>query len=486
MQPDTQLTKAVLIFTPGQYDQYYRPFEADLNGQNLNNIMIATNDGRLLTPSAMANVASSIIQPSTTPVARVPIPNGLAENRFAFLLEITTTNLYGEEREIIRGFTNYCGVDLSTGSIDPNMNFHINSRTVIKETEIMGAMGVIQKQAIRNDYSVFAEVPNMENATILRPEDAVAYQQTQQLRYGEAELIDSRSSLRGIAKLSSTSNSIPSHYLSDLCKGYKQARNPVATEFEDNDQTVYDLIMPYVRAESVMRSYFYNAMGGLAPEASHTFTFAEINRVWPRNNDFWVKSMPQPGAAIRSPIADTEHWQGAQIETQVAFSLTHILPALMTKLMLVELEIRITNMSFGNQVMIAPMNWTEMFQGTVNQDSIDYLCGQIELDIVHGLLLSKSSIFNLYLRVNLLANSHFDISLNGDNAIPYNAPMFCDSYFSPLIGMQQRDLTEISRNMENLNTEFARLTESPWENNHGSNIVAVPNSGLIPTSNLHF
>ena len=511
-QPNTQLTRAMLIFTPGQYEQFYRPFEGHLDGTNLNNILIATNEGKLLTPAAMASVASSIISPASTPIAQMAIPNGMREDRFAFFLEITTESIYAVEREIIKGFTDGCGVNPHTGSIDPNMRFHINSRTVIRESPVTNAYGTMPARDVRNDYSILAEIPGMLGATALRPEDAVAFQQVQQFRYGESDIRDTRTSLMGVAKQSNTQHCIPSHYLSDICNGYRKASNAQMvtegnqyTEYEDGSSLgLHDNTLPFIRAESIQTSNFYNQMGNPNnPASSHTFTFGELNYVWPRKPDFWIKVMPQPGRRVASPLEYTEHWAGATVETSIAFSLTHILPALMTKLMLVELELTLTNMTMGNGVYIQPLNWVEMFEGVVTEDTLQFLCTQVEMDIVRGLLQPKAALFDVYMKVNLLSNSQFQISINGGDKIPYNAPMFCDSYYSPLIGMDDRNLKEISDNIENLAGEFSRYTANPWGNpvgiakpsgqpmqyggqpGHGGQIMLPVSSGA-PQSKIYF
>jgi len=451
-----ELTGAVLIYVGGGHDVYHRPYDATVDGRAWNDIMHATDDGTRITPNALSGVAATILSPTFVHEGMVQIPNGMSNGRYAFVLEITADTIYGKEREIIRGFTDYDGVSPHTGAIDPQLKFHLNSRLVIKQPEITNAYGTVGQNILSKSQNILAEVPNNQNAIALRPEDAVTWKQTEVIRASGARCDDTRTMLCGIAKTSDRLHAFPSHYLSDICNGFLKGNDLSTYSFNGNTDQLEN-VLGFVKSESIGVSYFYNALHTYNPSSSHTVSFADIMRRWPRDRDFWVTFMPKPGTALASSAWDTEHWGGATLETQIAYSLTHMLPALMAQHMLVELHITLTNMTPGNMVFIQPYWWRGMFEGTVTVNDIERIVGTVELDIVKGLLLSRVACFDISLSINLLSNSTFEISINGGNKISYNAPMYCDSYYSPMIGQNFNNLVNISNTIETLTDNLSQL-----------------------------
>ena len=69
--------------------------------------------------------------------------------------------------------------------------------------------------------------------------------------------------------------------------------------------------------------------------------------------------------------------------------------------------------------------------------------------------------YDIRLTVNILSESTFMISVDGKPAVPYSAPMYCDSYYSPIIGMDPTTLTNISNGVESIVVEL--MPEQTWQ-----------------------
>lgn len=482
----SELTKAYLVYVPPMHDQYHRPYEADVRGHGFELIMDATNGGLNLTPSAFSRAASGILMPSSIPVQQVSIDNGFDTGRYAFFLEITTSTIYGTEREVVKGFTNYDGVSHS-GHIDPNMIFHVNERVVVSVTQTTNAMGQYEIPSFRSGQVVLAEMPYNRDATALAPEDVVAYQQYRLMHDGGTVVRDPRFSLQGLAKLRNKDYSIPSNYLADTCKGYIGAMEHGLNELEDPSNKIYSDIMANVHTGSMQHSSLYNCISFKDPTKSHTFYYSDLERTWPRQDGFWT--VIKPNMLNQMSFRDhTSEWRNAMPETNVAYMLAHMMPAFMSRFMLEKLNVAITNMTPGNQVMIQPMGYVEMFQGVMNESLMISLCNQIELEVVRGILNNRAGIYNLYLSIDLMTNSMFDISLNGGDVIPYAVPMFCTSQYSPMVGLDQDNLAHLSANIEDLAVQLANakssthISKSPSWHDQSLNIQPASTSH-IPVSN---
>lgn len=485
MTNSTEITKAILIWTPPQQEQYYRPFEANLNGDTLNRILVATDNGSLLTSAAMAPAASGIISPSTIPKEQLMIPGGMSEGRYAFFIEITVDGIFGKRRELITGFTDRDGVNRATGSIDPNMQFHVNSIIEISDYETVGSAGRKINSRVLNSSQVLADRPSQNKVFAMRPEDVVSNGQVSlMMQGGDNSVMDFRNQLNGAALMSDRSNAIPSKYLSTVCQGYINAGNAVAHDFTDNDENMYNEALSNLHSSTVTISAFYTGLGILDALSSHTFTFAQINNAWPRTNEFWSKITPRPGSTLTSPIEYSERWTGANLETSIAFSLTHMMPSLMSRLMLMELELEITNMTLDGRPNCGIINHTPMFDGVVTPQHLQYLQNQMEMEVIKGLLDSITNTFQIRIYVNLLTTSKFDISINGQPAIPYVAPMYCDSYYSPVLGLENNSLNVINESVETLVNHLSPNSFlDPILNNgpvHDFTPSMLPNINTIP------
>ena len=472
MLPNTQLTKAILIFCPPNHEQYYRPYESTIDGNAVKNMLDATNNGATLTPYTMASSAALILSPSVTPHDILQIPGGMQQGRYAFYLEVTTEDTAGIEREILSGFTNYDGINPSTKTIDPNMVFHLNSRTILRDHASVGYAGSVNRPIVFQAQSVLAPIEAHRDAIAMRPEDVAAYGQNALLHIGDARVIDPRNSLSGIAKVADNRGAIPAHYLSNICTGYVLAHAEAVDNYNISEENIHTKAITNTRCQSISLSNFFNAFGRNNPEVSHQFTFKQLNDVWPRRNDFWNTIMPKPGTRLSSPLEHSEHWRGATVTTSIAFSLTHILPALMARVMMVGVEIHMSNETLDGSYHTVIMNHTPMFDGVVTPEHIKFLQNQLELDVIRGMLLNKVNTFNIKMHIDILTNSSFLISVNGEPAIPYTAPMFCDSYYSPMIGLEKSNLGEIANTVEILVGELTHQSNNPWAPSH----VPLPTS----------
>ncbi len=446
-----ELTKAFLFYCPPHHVQFYRPYESSLDGHALNHFYHYTDDGSNITPSTLSNIASSIIRPSAIPQGSIDIANGFGNERFAFFMEFTIDSggIYGsKKKEIVSGFTSHIGVD-SKGNIDPQTVFFINARQTLNEVNAhVGPTGYQSNAIVQENQSILPKLTG-GNFVGLRPEDIVAGHQVNDMMGGEVT-IDKRVDLSTQYMTSQKDNVIPSYYLSRILNGYKAGLGE-GNSFNNND--LYSDVIKNVRTNSLYVSDFISEIRGNDASNYGYFTFAEIQGRWPRLPEFWIKRLPPPN---RYPIAKhtyTQDWQAPLVETEIAYNLTHALPVLMSKMMLIELIFDMHNMTFDGSADICVMNIVSMFDNAIDPNKIQVLINRIKIDIVEGLVANRCGSFYIKVKANILKENDFEIQINGQNPIPYSAPMFCESYYSPLFGDRNhlnRLVGEVTTMVENM------------------------------------
>ena len=478
-----ELTKAYLMYIPPQHPIYQRQFEvAGIGDELFNKFLDITHDCQNLDYGTMAPIASSIINPSFVPSGKIQLPNGTENARLAFMLEIVTSDIFGVTKEIIEGYTNYVGV--TNNSIDPNMIFYLNSRILLNELPVVNSQGTAINRKLQYSHNILNRVPDNDSAVGLRPSDVVSFNQMEMLGNN---CIDTRVVLADKPQPSFSFHNIPAYWLSDICSGYAKSTDPTAdyNNFEHNRDANFSRhsdVMATVRTESLNLSSFYNSINERTLRRGDTFTFADLNQTWPRHFDFYNIILPRPGSRPTSPLDNTEHWHGATIETSIVYSLTHMMPSIMRNMLLEKLVVSITNNTIGGRPLIQPISYHEMFAGSINQQTIHYLIGQIERHIVIGLLSSKAVMYNIMMEIDILGTSSFNISIDGKPPIPYVAPSFCDSVMSPMIGKNIHSLEIMAHELSGLTNGITCTREQNFQNQ--SRILLPVSSDMGKSNNI--
>lgn len=447
----TELTKAMLVYSPSQHQLYHRPFQMDFDSHGLDRVLSATEGGKLVNPYALSSVASSIITPSATPGHNVNIDGGFGQDRFAFILEFTTTSIAGTSKEIISGFTNYDGA-LASGALDHNMIFYVNDKITLREM-VTASNG--RQVRVQEASAVFNPITDYswQRPTSLRPSDVARNLQANTLTnsYDENTLIveDIRTSMTTGVKTVDKLDHIPNRYLSKIFNSLMSGLEGEAL-YGGNDQgRVFDNAIGQMRDESLGSSNFVNAMGERNSDEYGVFTLGELLSVWPRTNDFFMVSSPKfNNKPIVSPIGLSDHWGGTSQEKIIAYALSHSVPALMSRLMTIGIDFMATNENMMGDVEVKLLNAVPFSDGLITEQQIGMIERAIAQDIIIPVVLNKCDSFRILVNAAITGSCSFSISVNGGVAIPLSAPLYCSSYSSPMISGNIEDLNRIADGVE--------------------------------------
>lgn len=442
-----ELVQAILIYVPGQQQQYLRPYLVDLQEDIKEKIMYDTNGGRDITPGSLINVASNILMPSPEPCGEVFIQNGFGVGRFAFYLQFKVVGLYHEEIEVLSGYTDYDGVS-NTGHIDPNMGFNINNRSVLSRRETTSMFGSNTACQTKFTQNVLSSSPNFEKAFALGPEDAINNRQSIIHQYGGVE--DTRTQLTGLSLLRDLKYNMASEYLSDVTNSYIKARDPSDDiMFENAQANMYAKARASVSNGSMFASDVYNAFRTSDFNKSHRITYGELNRIWPRDFNFW-KVFPKVPGAIRNPLEYSSHWGGADMGTHIASILSHVIPSIMAKNGVEKLEVSISNLCTGGRVFVVISGITTLFKESMSEQLIRFITQEIEMHIVKSVLMQKVNVFDIFASVCLRTQCSFEIGINEGFKTPYVCPNFSNSSNSPMFGPEKQYIDDIGEKIEML------------------------------------
>lgn len=476
-----EMEMAYLVYSPGQHEQYYHPMSDVADGDVLNDVLEATNGGKEITPVSLSSIANRIISPShTRSKLPIDIPGSMERGRFAFTLSflITSQGAHGkmlQEREIIRGFTNHAELSRS-GYIPDDMEFYINSRVLLKVNKPVSSASSKESRVIHFNHSVLGRNNRLDSPTPLRPEDAVAFAQSNAIRSNRRTVYDNRLSLDGITKVADRRHTIPNRWLASTLLSYKRGLNINADPDYYDESGDYAQVYGKAVTPSITNSHFYNAMmsrRAISNDDDNVFTFKEIDTEFPLAADKWVK-IPKNRKNDIDLLNYTSDWKGSQMETIIACNLTYILPAVMNQLSLTRLEAVISNDNKGGDITVDVINYRKMFNDDDGNDDddgfiedIEYIQDQLYLDVV-GLLDANGVVnYNLMINANLTWNSIYKIELEHQGVRTYSAPMFCDGYSSPLIdpgdNVDEDDVPTIAKISKTVDTIAISLIEAGRE-----------------------
>lgn len=453
-QLNTFLKRGFFIAVPGEHSLHYRPIQTQMSDHAYTSLADATQGGLNIDHAALRKIARDIVAPTRQSQGRVMINGGADSIRYAVFLEIeirTPSHVYCE---VISGYTDYAGIS-PQGFLDPNMSIMINSHARISTAETMGAHGRRTHSTVKNNEQVLRPVNvagdgnfNAHATQAMRPADTLVGIQRASL--GGSNVYDTRGGLSqaeqtyGVA--SGRDNSSPAHYLSTILRGYSQAHNS-CDAMAGNERWITGTAASYVREDSLAANLLFTIFG---ERTSYGMTgvvgLGELLNLYPGAQErFQVTQIEQGG--IQSNAQMFNSWGGATMETSIGHSLSHCIPAVMTKLRLVSAAFTLTNKTPDGSPSLALEYCQPMFDSENDVQLGNALHGVILHDIVPEVLDGRVGIFELRIRATLLGNMEMLIELDGNHPEPFSAPNYCDAAAAPVVATTQEHVAAEAANI---------------------------------------
>lgn len=466
-----QVNKLFLQETGTYNAMYNRPYEVNTQGGIMESAI-----GRLeqakgeLTGVGLAGIGSMLLRPTVNVVQGVSdiyIPNGWAERRLRFVLEVEVTSKTGSTSiYYFQGFSEFVGASLQ-GSIDPRMKLYINSFIRVGRFQVATATGMAYKDVVQESAQILNGQLLYQNSLEvrrLRPCDVFAGIQSNHLSaatYGD--VIDTRVGVeRGTMSFGSQrANNLPTNYLAKFMSGYSDATKLAA--FGTGNGGI------------LSRAQCSTMANESDPEENPVLrAFANIQGV-PQTVDFSMSDLAQldqdaPRRTVYNPISpsaygalhttgQSEHWTSTRPETQFAAQLANTIPALMMESFISELHFTASNMMGMNQSVCMETH-AKALTGADMSGHIALLMRRIQYEVLFDLSYSNQDVYDLIMSVDVFGETRIEVSMYGKSHVLYAVPSFGDGLLAPIYTRGEQQYQQLTSDME-IVTNYIKEASTP-------------------------
>lgn len=457
-------------------DQYRRPYESVVDARSFNAIQGRINDygvggNKNLEPGILAGVIDKVLQrraaPETDNEGRPlisNIKNGWGESRYRFYMFVEVNNGINTKTEIYQGWSENIDHSLIQGRINPQLEFTINSSTVVDSQTVSRPTGnessfrlLGANQILSDDgYSGFSSRGFQKNTELytMRPTEIIGRMATTNWR--DDITVDATGLLGASPVLSKRANNVPASYASRILKGMHTAH---AVDRRNSD--LYDDVLPeafngldsycsqakqYVQETTPTELEFINALIQVrGAEYASTFTLDDLRQVDPdvdkniaaaRIGDEYRSEMPS--------LNNSEHWRGTDDRTHAAVMLSGVIPSLMIEFGLVSIGFIATNLTLiGSEVEIYSFKPPRGYGRSDMVEEFEGFKNAFATRCLPVLTIGGTREFEFRITCDTTGDSLYEIKFDGDRYFtPFAFPTFCDSLIAPI---RTSDVTGFNR-----------------------------------------
>lgn len=468
-KPKMNVIKALFVKTGTYNDMYVRNYSPNVNGDIINQIDHATEGGRNLTSNALSNVSGSLLRPKPQTTTIAQITGGWGEERLLFIIEVEFETFGNKSRQVLTGYTSHMGMGhvTATGKVpfDENMILYFNTSMNLINTTTVGHNGT-QSQTLVRDVSHILRNPldtgsrtDLNSPSVsMRPEDIFKAMTSNMLgMQGGGSVIDSRLGFVNGVKKSRRSNASAPTYLSKTLQAHKDATDN-DDYAEDDSFAISNAASGSVRELSVDHDEFIRHLNGIeSVKQGGSITWGDLIYVCPYVDEVKqvVVSNSRAHANKTHMRGSTENWNGANQETVIANIISQAVPALMLEQTITGFRFTANNMGPGGEVNVTPLSAPTFYSTGVNhQLLIQQLLSRIKNETLRDISMGGLVIYDIMVDINVFAESHISISLDGGYATPFTMPSFGDALIAPVVAATDKELSTLAYEVDNIVANF--------------------------------
>lgn len=450
-------------------DVFLRPYETKSIQQNMVNVIqerinFAGNTSNY-TPdiySGFANLDSGIIGFSSTPVAKLEIPNGWGTQRLTFRLAIMDTrgNLSTKNIHVFQGYTDISDQTLY-GNPDPNMTLFINSYMTITRSIVNGrevdrvteTAQLINSEWVLNNYG--------NHSHISRPCDVFAGIQSMHIvnmnnNYNMSNYqghIDTRYQFGKDAKYNARNWLSPTNFLNNIVSSQHEAASRISYERTGSGNSEPTAMAAMLAFNTISHSNPFLAtlsnIKGSAKTVS-SFTLRDLQLIDPELPSPEIRKATGMALAKQARRGDTQTWNGADEGTKIATYLLNTVTALALSLSITKLHFSSHNHTVNAEVC------TTVFEDTYSISTNNIIgLGQSFLtkfnnEIAREISLNGQIPFNVEMTMDIFGSTRIHLAYDGKQMVPYEDPTYADAMRSPVIQPTQGGFVNLVHDMESL------------------------------------
>lgn len=457
-----------LEYLPAGYYQPMpvRPYTFSPTAEALNTIserMQQHKTGKVST-GVLAGVTSGILQPASVAFDSAVNQSWIQVPRFAFFMKVRKFDMMGLEEGIyLFGYTDHDGVNMATGSTNPEMVFYVNNIIRTGAYVVQTPMGLQRHEKLLAHFNTI-HATNGANLYTQRPLDIFETLTVHQSApyYGEGVTLHAAGSQVGPYTAntvsSSVENSIASEYLSKILTSGIQANATREIHMSSYEPTRDDRVSRFFVEQSMMDDAFIRKINAIAGYVSPRPMFAykhvlQIDPTIDQRARLWAREEVYQNPIYQNTPEVGEHWYGQDPDTVKAHSIIEASVALATKMGFTKLSFTATNKASPMaEIMVAITNWTSFLE--VDEQSFYVLCEHFKQTFIDEIFLNESSMGRqplfVEVHVDMVRASKIYIEYFSPHGTWYTLPTFANSAFTSVLTNDGNMLTDAAIQLNNV------------------------------------
>lgn len=425
-------------------DQMLRPYVTNVDGFSVSALKeVVENATTAIRPSMLGGVAGNLIKLSTQPTNSIYIPQGWGEMRMRFILIVESQSDLSENTlwHYFQGYTDHYGAS-STGNLDLNMRFYVNSFITVSKVNMNTPMGMEYSTRVDKCTSVINPIVSNDNRSfnLIRPSDIFANMQTQHitnnvnLDMSIGQVFDPRvTAYQNNSYASNRNNSNSTNYISALLNANMNAYHGANINADIKD--IYGEAIAQTADSSLSENIFIRHLSSImsSPQAVTNFSLKELMEI---DRDVEKKTniiMPTRSMHKNMPNAGQgEYWNTQSFETVAAATIFNSLSAMMIELFITSIGLTSTNMTINGQPYTVPTYVLSPNTGDYSS-SVNYLISRFENEVIRNITFNNQDSYSVEVNIDLFGASNINISINGNPFIYFNQASFADSLYQPIV-----------------------------------------------------
>lgn len=458
-QTDIGLVSFKAFEVPGSNPVYYRPLQFDVSSSIIERVVDITRGGSNLSATALRNVAPEIVSPSRVPQGELGISHGFRSKRMAIFANFqikTAGRIYNEVLSLYTDISDYS----HGGHLNPQTLLFVNSHIRLAESTIaipeangLSRMGVMNNDNVVRPILVNTEMGQVQGQYTMRPSDLLAgWQRTNRpaaTSYADprGDIISQDVQCLGVA--SSRDNVSSTRMLTKTLNGWVNAvasnsgLSAGVSNMEDQTNWTIGNAIEAVAEDDLSSIQLFKRLRERTGYSQNGFMIlSELFAAMDWVNDQGVEPVVPLNPTIQSLAGDTESWNNAANETNIAHKLSHGVPSIVTKNLMTAFSFRAYGDVDTNQHFVSYQGSAMMFQS--NQSTDERLIGETILGlqnvIVPECVYGEANTYDIEVDYTMSGMCLSKISLNGMPHINYGLPNYCDSITSGTVATDNRAL----------------------------------------------
>ena len=461
-----------LFHETGTYnDQYRRPYVGHIEQGTMMELMDKAKHLKVpkVTPELVSGTLNNVINISAYTESQNPtfIQNGWQTSRYVFVLRVLIEYSSGSNViYLVQGFTDYPGINTFTKSVDPNMTMFINNIVELKQHAHYVNNNAVTKTALVSAGHIlsnlnFSQAVSPVNEYLLRPMDIHGGIANTGFfkNVDRSNLYDTTSQNQIVPKFSSRANNVPSLYATNVINSYLNTVNnshfhsSVMLD-QHSDISAFSDAMQKVLEPELSRNPFFMALsdnGGIGMRSF--FQYRDLEKIDPGINDhnrgaLIVVTKGSTQGYQSHTAGSTSHWNGADITTQYAATLSQAVTALMMEHFIAEIAFSVTNQAIGGTIMTI-VN-VKAFSDDIDARYFESFKQRFINEVLNNISYNNAQLYDIFVSSSVYGETFMKISVENQPHIDYVTPSFSDGLIAPVVTCSQNNVSNLTDTFENV------------------------------------